>query len=514
MPTVSLAEADAPLVLALDLGTSSLRALVFDRSGRAVAGSEEQLPHALRTTSDGGVETDAPPLFDLLLRCVDGALVRAADRAAEIAAVGVSCFWHSLLGLDRRDEPVTPLLMWADTRSASDAAGLRRELGDNAAGIQARTGCRFHSSYWPAKLRWLAASRPQIVRGVARWVSFAEYVGARLHDDPAASFSSASGTGLLDVHRLTWDAELAALLGVALARLPRLVDRDEVMPPLRPEFAARWPGLAGIPWYPALGDGACANVGSGAVAPDRIALTVGTSGALRIVVPADSPRPPVPPDLWSYRMDGERYVVGGAVSNGGNVLAWLAGLVGVDLGPADMEAAASLPPDGHGLTMLPFVAGERAPGWHDQASGVIAGLTLATRAEHLLRAGMEAVAYRLARVYDDVRPLAADPHTIVANGGAILRSPTWLQIVADTLGHEVLALPPEEEASARGAALCALEAIGALPEANLGSAPEPAAGAQSYGPDAERHASYRAGLERQAQLEAALFATDGRDSVA
>ena len=499
MPTVLLPDAEAPLILALDLGTSSFRALLFDRRGRAIAGTEEQVPHALRTTPDGGGEGDAGALFDLLVRCVDGALAYAGGRADEIAAVGVSCFWHSLVGMDERGEAVTPLLMWADTRSAGEAATLRRELGEATWEIQARTGCRFHSNYWPAKLRWLRAAHAELFRRVRRWGSFAEYAGGRLRGEAVASLSMASGTGMLDVHRLAWDGELAGLVGVEVRVLPRLVDREEAEAPLRAEFAQRWPVLAGVPWYPALGDGACANVGCGAVGPGRIALTLGTSGALRIVVPDAI----APPDLFAYRLDRERAVIGGAVSNGGNVLAWLGRLMGVDFGGPAMDAAEELAPDGHGLTVLPFLAGERAPGWRDRATGAVVGLTLSTRPEHLVRAGMEAVAYRLAMIYDDLRPLAAGPHEIVANGGAILRSPLWLRIVADTLGHEVLALRPEEESSARGAAVCALEAAGLVPD--LAAVPDPAAGVVTYRPDDGRHAAYRAGMARQAALERVLY---------
>jgi gluconokinase len=167
-----------------------------------------------------------------------------------------------------------------------------------------------------------------------------------------------------------------------------------------------------------------------------------------------------------------------------------------------MAAAADLPADGHGLTLLPFVAGDRSPSWHDRASGVVAGLSLSTRPEHLLRAGLEAVAFRLAAVYRDLAPLAAD-HTVVANGGAILQSPLWLQIMADALNHPIVALPPDDEASARGAAVMALFAAGIIPR--LDAIPDPAADGPVYAPDAARHDRYRAAMERQERLEARLF---------
>lgn len=503
MPNVPLESAEAPLVLALDLGTSSFRALLFDRNGQAVAGSEEQLRHTLRTTADGGAEAGPDALFDLLVRCVDGALDRAGARAGDIAAVGHSCFWHSLLGVDRRGDAVTPVLMWADRRSAAQANALEAELGPE---VHDRVGAAFHSSYWPAKLRWLRETQPETSARVARWQGFAEYAAQRLCGVPAASIAMASGTGLLDVRSMAWDAELLAALDLDPDALPPLVDRTDATPPLSRTFAERWPDLAEVPWFPAIGDGACANVGSGAVAPDRIALTLGTSGALRVVSPARAGAEiEVPRGLWGYRLDRDHIVVGGATSNGGIVLGWIRELVGAQLEGATAAEAAAMAPDSHGLTLLPFFAGERFPPHVDRATGVIAGLTLATKQPALVRAGMEAVAYRLERIYERLVPLVTPDHTVAANGGAILGSPVMLQIVADTLGHDLIALPPEEEASARGAAILALHAAGHL--ADLASAPDPAAfsDARVYRATPALYGVYRAGLERQRRLETALF---------
>jgi gluconokinase len=505
MPRVALAEAEAPLVLALDMGTSSLRALLFDAIGRMVEGTDAQRSYDLRTTADGGAEADAAPLFDLLLECIDGALVGAGDRIGEIGAVGASCFWHSLLGLDENGDAVTPVYYWADTRSARQVDELRREI--DVAAMHARTGCPLHSSFWPAKLRWVRATAPAVFGRVARWCSFGEYVIWRLHGREAAgvSIAMASGTGMLDVRRLVWDAEMLAVTGIACEQLAPLIDRDTPAKRLAGEYAARWPALAGVPWFPALGDGACANVGGGAIGPNRLALTLGTSGALRMVTPDVDV--PLPDRLWMYRLDRERGVLGGALSNGGNVGAWLRRLMGVEVSADHWLAVGKLAPDSHGLTFLPFVAGERAPSWNAHAHGVIAGLTLSTSATDLFRAGVEAVAYRFALVYEALQPFGATPHEIVAGGAAILRAPVGLQIVADVLNHELIAPPPDEEASARGAALAALVGIGALPD--LGAAPDPVAEADVYSPDREHHERYRVGLERHVRLEKLLFPDGG-----
>jgi len=301
---------------------------------------------------------------------------------------------------------------------------------------------------------------------------------------------------------MIWDAEMLEVSGIDIDGLSPLVDLG---PPgcLRADFANRWPALANARWFPALGDGACANVGSGATGPSRIALTVGTSAAVRMVLP----RPPdqvwtVPEGLWAYRLDRERAVLGGALSNGGNLLRWIWDTTGTDRDDATTKAAAALAPDSTGLTFLPFLAGERSPGWHDDASGVIAGLTLSTRPEHLLRAGMESVAYRLADVYDALRPLASPEHEIVASGGAILVMPSWLQVTADALGHTLIASTPGDESTARGAALMAAVEAEILSGA-YGDVDVPGS-ASHYDPDIANHELYRQGRARQARLEQAL----------
>lgn len=505
MPSDSLAVDRAPLLFALDAGTSSVRALAFDNLGHALAETEEQLPYRLETTPDGGATFPAEPLFDLIVRAIDGVVARLGDATAGVAAAGSTSFWHSLMGIDNTGAPTTPVFYWADTRSSQEATRLRTELDPNA--VWQRTGCRLHSSYWPAKLRWLRRTEPDAFLRTTRWLSFAEYALDRLcqNEASAATICMASGTGLLDVHAMVWDAEMLEVSGIGVDCLSPLVDLG---PPgnLRPEFAKRWPALAGAHWFPALGDGACANVGSGATGPSRIALTVGTSAAVRVILP----RPPdqqwaVPDGLWAYRLDSSRAVLGGALSNGGNLLRWIWNTTGTDRDDETTAAAAVLSPDSTGLTILPFLAGERSPGWHDDASGVIAGLTLSTRPEHLIRAGMESVAYRLADVYEALRPLAAPEHEVVASGGAILVMPSWLQITTDVLGHTLIAATPDDESTARGAALMAAIGAGVVPGID---GIFDVAGASQYVPNMANHERYRDARARQARLEQSLVVTE------
>src|SRR5215212_11090758 len=240
----------APLIVALDAGTSSVRALAFDSLGRPLVSTEEQLPYALETTSDGGATFPADVLFDLTVRAIDGVVARLGDAASRVGAVGSTSFWHSLMGIDAAGTPTTPVFYWADTRSSQDATTLRTALDSDV--VWQRTGCRLHSSYWPAKLRWLRRTDPDTFRRTTRWLSFAEYALGRLCQDEAgaATICMASGTGLLDVHAMVWDAEMLDVSGIGADCLSPLVDLG---PPgcLRADFANRWPSLAKARWFPA-----------------------------------------------------------------------------------------------------------------------------------------------------------------------------------------------------------------------------------------------------------------------
>lgn len=499
MTSVNLDAAATPLALAIDVGSSSVRALVFDARGRQVEGSERQITYTLATTSDGGSTADADALVDLVARCVDHVLHTCGHHTLHIAAVGVTTFWHALLGLDQASRPVTPVLMWADTRSNVDARVLAAVHDSDA--IHRLTGCRLHSSYWPAKLRWLQRMQPDAVRNVVHWVSFADYLVLRLHGVLRTSISLASGTGMMDAANAEWSEPMLSLAGIRREQLPPIVDRDAPLPPLLPEWQARWPALGGAIWFPALGDGATANVGSSCVGADRIALTIGTSGAMRIIVDATDDIP-VAPELWRYRLDRHSIVIGGALSNGGNIITWLAGLVGDRDFDALMAEATRIAPDAHGLTVLPLLAGERSPSWDDRFGGTISGLRLDTTAGDLFRAFLEATAYRFAAIYDGLKPHASPEHDIFAGGGAALGSPLWLQIIADALDHALFALGPGAEASARGAAICSLHSIGVLDSIRV----DPGSGMELYAPESGRQEVYQAARLRQQRLETAIRA--------
>ncbi len=479
-----------PLVLAIDIGSSSARVLLYDASGLAIDGMAAQERYEMRTAADGTAEDDPDAAIERTARCVDAVLSRAGRLAGQIGAVAADTLVSNLLAVDAGGRPLTPMISYADTRNTADADSLRASLDEGS--VHERTGCMLRTSYWPARLAWLRRVRPDVWRATARWISLGEYLETKLFGRCRASLSVASWSGLLDRRQLTWDKPLLDVLGVDEQRLSPLVDADEPLRGLTGPYAARWPALRDIPWFPAIGDGAAANVGSGCTAHDRVALTVGTTGAVRVVQPDVDE---VPPGLFCYRVDRHRALVGGATSEGGNVYAWLRRTESLPDAEATEAALAASPPDGHGLTVLPFFAGERSPDWAGNVQATIHGLTLATTPVEILRASLEAVAYRFAAIQQRLCNRAECRHRLVATGGALLRSPAWMQIMADVLGRPVVA-SAESEATSRGAALLALRAIGAL------SAIEalPAADGATYLPDGARHATYQPAIARQQWL--------------
>jgi gluconokinase len=470
-------------ILALDVGTSSVRAIGFDERGSVLPGVDARTSWEPATTADGGAELDPEALVASTASTIDRCLEAAPDPPA---AVGASVFWHSLLALDAGRRPVSAVITWADTRSAGTADRLRTRLDESA--IHARTGAPIHSTFFPAKLAWLREARPEIFSRATTWCGFAEYLLLRLTGKLQASVSMASGTGLLDQGAGRWDADLLAACEVDLRRLPPIDDRPIIG--LEPEFRARWPALAGVPWLPGAGDGACSNLGLDCATPDRVALNVGTSAAMRVVTEAPGP---TPWGLWHYRVDGRRHLVGGATSEGGNVLSWARRILGLPGDNGALERAlAAVPADSHGLTALPFLAGERSPGWRGDARAAVTGIGLSTTAPEILRALLEGVALRLAEVYERLRPLAAPRHAVVASGGALHGSRVWSQIVVDALGVPV-ELRESTEASSRGAALLALSALGA-------PTPPPERAGTVLRPDPGHHRVYAKARARQSRL--------------
>jgi gluconokinase len=457
------------LILALDLGTSSTRTALFDENAQRLAGTTAQQSYPLLTSADGAAELEPGVLLSAVRRCLEQTMQHYRTdptlRGRPIAGIGVSCFWHSLVGCDAKGAALTHIITWADSRCRDDAAALREELGEKQ--THARTGCMIRASFWLAKLVWLQRTQKRKFSAVKQWMSPAEWLQLTLAGDTNCAVGMATATGLFNPAKLIWDETLLARCGVKAEQMRTVSDEPT---PVGGQLATQFPELKGVPWFPGLGDGATSNLGSGATRPGLAAINVGTSAALRVMRDRGEVRAPF--GLFCYRVDAQRFLVGGAVSNAGNLRAWC--LRELKL-PGEVELETELakrPGPDHGLVVLPFWTAERAPTWNEEATGKIHGITQHTTALDLLQAITEATYHRLARIAELVLAAEKTAPKFIVSGG-IQRSATAMQRLADVLGQTIY--PNDEmEASIRGGAVFALEKLGVpTPEAQIGKPVKP-----------------------------------------
>ena len=486
------------VVLAIDIGSSSVRAALFDAEGEQ-RGLCAQKHYRLDVDSDGKAAVG----FVRLLRYTAGVIdevLRGVPPKMTIAGVALSTFWHSLVGVDGRMRPTTPVMIWADRRASSMAAALTGVVDTRA--LHQQTGCPLHSSFWPARLRWLAKDDPAVFTSTRFWLSAADLFFYELFGVLCTSSSMASGTGLFDLNRICWNQLALDSAGIEENALPAV--SDDPYRHLLPKYARRWPQLAQVPWFPAKGDGGCSNVGAGCVDDGHIVFMLGTSGSMRIVWQADQVAM-ADSGLWCFRID-RRYVAGGmALSEGGNAAAWARKTLALGNGKTLEARLAAMRPDAHGLTVLPYFLGARSPLWRDGRTAVFAGITAATTSLEMYRATLESVACRFAILKKRLDAARPGKRRIVATGGALLRSSVWSQMIADCLNEEV-SISGIDEGSLRGAALLALESLEVLP--SLGALGCPVAG--SARPNHEAHERYVKAIERHDALDRLILSEHSR----
>lgn len=447
----------APDALAvLDIGTTSTRAFVLRLDGSVVA--ESRVANVLKTPTPQRVEQDPVALRRAAETVVAQVVTRARSSGLSIHGLVLSTHMHSLLVTDAAGMPLTPLITWADTRADAQASIVRSQVDWPA--LYARTGCPPHASYPLYKLMALraagAAPRPSDrVMDLKSWLIHG-WTGTWLVDR-----SIASGSGLLNLRTLRWDADALELAGVSEDQLPAIVDTTHHVP-----CATERLGLPpGTPIVVGAGDGVLSSLGSGAITPGVAAVMVGTSGAVRV----PSPVPVVDPAgrLFSYYLTDGRWIVGGAISNGGIVLDWLAGILGLDAARL-LQAAAQAPAGAGGLILLPLLAGERAPGYDGRARGAWFGLGLDHDRRHLARAALEGVAFRVRSVLDVVEERTGPSREVRATGG-LARSSLWIEILARVLDRPV-SIPAGVEGSTVGALLLGSVALGLQPDIDTAAA--------------------------------------------
>jgi gluconokinase len=472
-------------VVGIDIGTTSAKAGAFDADGRETGATE--VPYPLLEPQPGWAVQDPAVVVDAVVAATRGALAAARDAGVEVAGLSFSTAMHSLVGLDGDDAPITELVTWADQRAAPQAERLRAERPE----LHDRTGTPLHPMSPLTKLVWFSENEPELCARAARWVGVKELVVARLTGEWVTDHSVASGTGLMNLAALEYDTEALEVAGVTAAQLPALAPAKHTMS-LSAAGAEALGAAPDLPLVLGAGDGPLANLGVGAVKPGVAACSIGTSGALRLMVERpviDSAR-----RLFCYALTEGRWLVGGAINNGGVVLQWAGDALAPELGEHDeaelLEIAAAAPPGSDALVMLPYLLSERAPHWSTLPRGAYVGLTRAHRREHLVRSALEGVCQQLALVLASLRDAGNEVREIRATGG-FARSDLWRQMLCDALGQPV-GFPEGHQGSGFGAALLGMEALGLV--ASIDRAAELVTIDEIREPDPDAAATYAAML--------------------
>jgi gluconokinase len=450
--------------IGIDLGTTSVKAAAFDTTGREIAHASVGL--ALWHDDEGAAEQDPADVERALLEVLAQVAGQARALGHTVARLGLSAAMHSLIPVRDDGAPLARALLWMDQRAQQEARALWSAPAGKA--LYARTGTPIHAMSPLVKLLWLRTHRPELFLAASRFVSLKEWIWHRWFGEWQVDASIASATGLLNLHEGTWDAEALALAGIAADRLSAIVPTTYVRSgPREPALIQAGVG-ADVLVSVGASDGVLANLGVGAVDPDCMVLTIGTSCAVR----TGSPRPVTDLDTrtFCYVLDPSHFVVGGPSNSGGIVLDWLYHQIvhwrPADQPPAQPETdglgaaiAAAAQADPGDLLCLPYVTGERAPLWDARARGVFSGLELRHTAADLMRAAVEGIIFNAHWIASPLFEQLGRPREIVATGGALQSN--WIrQLTADVFGIPVLDASAVD-ASVAGAASLANIATGA-----------------------------------------------------
>ena len=457
------------VVIGVDIGTTSTKAVAFvaggKQRGRVVA--QHAVEYPLFTPEPGAAEQDPDTILAAVLASIAGTMQVGRLGAADVVCLAFSAAMHSLIVLDALDRPLTPSYTWADLRAAPWARTID-ERHDGFA-IYRRTGTPIHPMSPFVKMLWLRHERPQVWRQARRFVGIKEYVLHRLCGGWLVDHSIASATGLFNLETRDWDAGALAVADIDATRLSTLVPTTHRVP-LSDPVVAKSIGLD-VHTVVVVGanDGALSNLGVGAIEKGTVALTIGTSGAIRTLVDA----PQTDPDgrTFCYELTDRLWVVGGPVNNGGIVLRWVrdefaaaetetARRLGIDPYEVLTHVASRVPAGAAGLLFHPYLAGERAPLWNPDLRGSFFGLAMHHRKEHMIRAVLEGVLMNLHTILPALEAQVGRVHVIQATGG-FARSANWRQMLADIFDRPVV-VPESIESSCFGAAMLGLHAMGRL----------------------------------------------------
>jgi len=451
--------------IGLDIGTSSVRAVMFDGSGGQVSmGSVE---YSVISDADGWAELDPDFIFEACINVIKNCIEKAGPKKNCTAGIGISCQMHSLMAVDGTGQPLTRLITWMDTRAGTEADYILKnfDVGD----MYSRTGCRVQHPMYPlSKLLWLKSNAPDTFGKAYKFITIKEYVIFKLFNQFVVDYTLAASQGYYDIHEQQWDRDIIeGILGMNVDKFSEVVECTYVLKGMKAEYARKMGVDAGIPVVIGSGDGIMANLGCGVTDDTSMSSTIGTSGAIRI----SSDKPLLDPEqrTWCYSFTKAQWVSGGAINNGGIVLKWLreqfreqfeydAAQHNESIYKVFDRFAEEIKPGSDGLIFLPYITGERSPDWNAGVRGMMYGLGISHGRKHIIRAAMEGVMYRMYSVYEVISQIKDSAVHIRANGG-YARSDVWLKMQADIFNKEIL-VSGVEEASALGAAYLCMYALG------------------------------------------------------
>lgn len=453
------------IMIGVDIGTTGVRSVAYRLDGSATAAATDEYP--LFTDQSGMAEQDVDTIV-IAVESVIARTVRLLGREVKsVRGIALSGVLHSFLPVDDKGKPLSRLLTWADTRGQIYLDEIKERVDVQA--LYHRTGCPLHPMYSLLKMYWLKKQRPEIFARTAYFGTFKDYIYNKLTNQYVMDRSVASGSGMYNLRSLEWDSEVLNLLEICQKQLPPVVSAT-TRHPLCSEMADKLGLPAGLPVVIGSSDGVLANVGVGAVKPEQINITIGTSGAIRMAT--DQPKTDEKGRTWCYNLVDGCWMLGGAINNGGISFRWIrdkfaeteqrvAEKLGFDSYKILADYAEKVPAGSDGLILLPFFTGERSPHWNADARGVLFGLTLNHDKRHIIRATLEGICYRMKSILTSLEEVTGKASSIRVSG-SFARSEVWLQILADVLGREI-ALPDVQEGSAFGAAILGFYALGLLP---------------------------------------------------
>jgi gluconokinase len=438
------ADASAPVFVGIDLGTSAVKVLAVTTSGREISSGAEF--YGLLTPQADFVEQDADVIYRATMRVFERVLADVRLRGSEVSAIGFSSAMHGLLAVDDAGEPISRVITWLD--------------------VYRRTGAPMHSMLPLTKLRWLHDNDPALFARAHRFVGLKELFIFRWTGEWLVDWGLAAATGLFSVHRPQWDERALELAGIDGARLSQPVPPSTALRAFRASIAREFDLVPGTAVVLASSDGALANIGIGASLAGDLALTLGTSGAIRVLV--EAPAIDEAGRTFCYYADDHRYIVGGPTSSAGAALDWIFALLLAEVPKEERFARAAdlahgVAPGADGLVVLPFLSGERAPYWRSALRGTFDGLDLSHDRATIMRAGFEGVVFGMNAVYEVVRTTVGDAQRLLLTGG-LTKAPLVRSLLADVFALPAVQ-PHQQEASAFGAALLAAQAVGAIEDA-------------------------------------------------